>query len=49
MPPLKSCSWEPEPGSKRSTQMKPNVPLSRRVPSAATYVPFIARMSVSRS
>ena len=35
MPPLKSWTCAPEPGSKRSTQMNANVP-KRRVPSVAT-------------
>ena len=35
-PPRKSCSCEPEPGSKRSTQTKTNSPLSWREPSLAT-------------
>ena len=35
MPPLKSWTWEPEPGSNRSIHMKANRPC-RRVPSVAT-------------
>jgi hypothetical protein len=46
MPPLKSCSCDPEPGSKRSIQTKPNEPCC--VTPSTTYSPSNARMSVSR-
>ena len=46
IPPLKSCSCDPAPGSKTSIQTKANAP--RCTLSSTTYSPSNARMSVSR-
>ena len=43
---LKSCTWSPELGSKRSIHMNANVPC-RTEPSPDTYVPLNTRMSVA--